>query len=69
MSNCVKVAPNRMMQLGFLAMAVSVVGQWYLRSHSGLNEDVMDFACGALLGIAIATMLLGVWVQGRSPRK
>jgi hypothetical protein len=69
MSKCTKVAPNRVMMLGFLALAIAGVGQWYLQRHSGLGEDLADFGSGLLQGIAIATMLLGIWLRGRDLRK
>jgi hypothetical protein len=54
------------MMLGFLALALASVGQSYVRRHTGLPEDVADFTIGLLQGIAIATMLLGIWIRGRS---
>ena len=69
MSKCTKVGPNRVMTLGFFALAIAGVGRWYLQRHSGLGEDVADFGSGMLQGIAIATMLLGIWLRGRGLRK
>jgi hypothetical protein len=65
MSKCTKKEPNRVMMLGFFALAIAGVGQWYLQRHSGLGEDVADFASGMLQGIAITTMLLGIWLRSR----
>jgi len=69
MSNCTKANPNRVMMLGFLFLAIAGAGQWYLQRHSGLGEDLADFGSGLLQGIAITTMLLGVWLRGRNLRK
>jgi hypothetical protein len=69
MSKCGKAEPNRFLMLGFAALAVASVGQWYLQRHSGLSEDVADFGSGLLQGIAIATMLFGIWLRGRGLRK
>ena len=69
MSKCTKVEPNRVMTLGFLALAVAGVGQWYLQRHSGLTEDLRDFGSGLLYGVAITTMLLGIWLGARGLRK
>ena len=69
MSKCTEREPNRVMMLGFLALAIAGVGQWYLQRHSGLGEDVADFASVLLQGIAITTMLLGIWLRSRKLRK
>ena len=69
MSKCTKAEPSRVLTLGFAALAIAGVGQWYLQRHSGLGEDVADFASGLLQGVAIALLLLGVWLRGRELRK
>ena len=66
MSNCTKAGTNRLMMTGMLALALAQVGQWYLQRHSGFNEDLADFGSGMLQGIAIATMLIALWLRGRS---
>ena len=69
MSKCSKVDPKRLMVVGMMALVIANVGQWYLQRHTGLGEDAVDFASGLLHGLAIATLLLGVWLRGRSLRK
>ena len=69
MSKCTKAEPNRVLTLGFAALAIAGVGQWYLQRHSGLGEGVVDFASGLLQGVAIALLLLGVWLQARGRRR
>lgn len=69
MSKCTERDPNRLMIIGLFAMAAANLGRWYLQRHSGLGEDLVDFTSGLLQGIAIALLLLAVWLRGRSLRK
>ena len=69
MSVCsTKLNSTRVLCAGFIALAVANIGQWYLQRHSGFTETVTDFSSGLLQGIAIATLLLGIWLRSRDLR-
>jgi hypothetical protein len=53
--------PERILAIGMILMVVAIVAQRYLQHHAGLSEDTADFASGLLQGIALGTLLLGVW--------
>jgi len=49
-----------LMVVGMACLAVASVTNWYLRRHTGIGEDTVDFASGLLYGIAIGTLLLSI---------
>ena len=61
-----KVPPSKMIVVGLALLALASTAQWYLRRHSGLSEDATDFVDGLLYGVAIATLLIAIWRQGRA---
>lgn len=63
-----KLRPSKIIALGMIFLAVASVGQWWLQRHSGYSESVADFASGILQGIAIGTLLFGIWKQSRRPK-
>jgi hypothetical protein len=63
------VAPRTLIRIGMMAFAIANITGWALRRQHVMGEDRLDAINGFLLGIAIATMLLGVWRLGRgAPR-
>jgi hypothetical protein len=50
-------------------MAAANLGRWYLQRHGGLSEDLVDFTSGLLQGVAIALLLMAVWLRGRDKRR
>lgn len=61
--------PNRVLQLGIIALAVANIVSYVLQRKSGLPESIVDPVTGFVQGAAIATALLGVYVRGRSRRQ
>jgi hypothetical protein len=49
---------NRILVLGLLFLPIANVSNWVLRKH--LAESPADLIGGFLMGVAIATMLLGI---------
>jgi hypothetical protein len=64
-----KMQPAKIVALGMILTGVASAVHWYLQRHSGWSESATDFTSGALQGVAIATMLIGIWLQGCSRRK
>lgn len=60
--------PNRVLQLGLIALGLANVLNYVLQRKSGLPESIVDPATGFVYGVAIATSLLGVYLRGRSFR-
>jgi len=60
--------PNRVLQLGIIALAIANILSYVLQRKSGLPESVVDPVTGFVHGVAIATTLLGVYLRGRSLR-
>ena len=59
------VSPKTLMSLGMMALAIGNVAPWILGRRHLMSEDLLDGVRGLLMGIAIATLLLGVWLRGR----
>jgi uncharacterized membrane protein YadS len=53
--------PQRILAIGMILLGIAIMAQRYLQRHSGLPEDTADLASGLLLGIALGTLLLGLW--------
>ena len=52
---------NLTLRLGFITLGLANIGKLLLERHSSLPEGPRDALSGFLLGIAIATLLLGIW--------
>jgi len=57
--------PNRILQLGIIALAVANILSYVLQRKSGLPESIVDPLTGFVYGVAITTALLGVYLRGR----
>jgi hypothetical protein len=62
------VNPTTVIRFGMMALAISLITGWVLRSRHVMGEDRLDAISGLLLGISIATLLIGVWRKGRETR-
>ena len=60
--------PRTVLKIGFVFMALASLSRWFLKPGPRLSESWSDALMGFLYGIAIATMLLGVWMLGRQKR-
>lgn len=47
--------------LGFLFLAIANIMKFVLERHTSMAEGPRDGLSGFLFGIAIATLLLGIW--------
>lgn len=59
---------NRTACLGFILLAVANTVTFVLTRHTSLSEHVVDPLAGFVQGVAITTLLLGVYRQARSGR-
>jgi hypothetical protein len=55
----------RILQLGMLFLVLANTSNWYFRHHPALGENRIDAINGFLMGVAIATMLLGIVAMRR----
>ena len=60
--------PDRLMMTGFTFLILANVAQLVFRYTPSLNEDMIDGLRGLLFGIAIGTLLLGIWRTAHSER-
>ena len=60
---------NRIACLGLLFLAVANVVTFVLTRHTSLSDHVVDPIAGLLQGVAIATLLLGLYRQTRTTRR
>ena len=59
---------NKLTALGLFALALANVAHYLMQRTFHLGEEIVDPASGFLMGIAIATLLLGVRAQARAGR-
>ena len=52
--------------LGFIFLAVANIVTYILTRHTSLSEQIVDPLAGFLQGVAIATLLLGIYRQTAS---
>ena len=61
---------NATMFAGMVMLVVANLGSYWLRTRSGWPEDLVDGASGFLMGVAIATLLVGLVTATRGlPRR
>jgi hypothetical protein len=65
LSRCEYRTPNRVLQLGMIALAVANILNYMLQRKSGLPESIVDPVAGFFFGVAIATTLLGIYLRAR----
>ena len=61
--------PARVLVLGLYALVVASVGGYVVENKLALPESVTDPLRGFLHGVAIATLLVGVYLMGRARRE
>jgi hypothetical protein len=59
---------NRTMFAGLVLIAVSNTARWFLERHTAMPEDPRDALIGLLFGLAIGTLILGLWRQTHTRR-
>jgi hypothetical protein len=63
-----RMSPRTLIQIGLFALGIANVGNWVLHRHSRVAPDWADGVAGFCYGVAIATLLLGVWKSRRVER-
>ena len=58
---------NRLASLGLIFLAVANIVTFLLTRHTSLSEHVVDPLVGFVQGVAITTLLLGIYRQRRTP--
>ena len=54
---------NNVLVLGMFFLVAANLWNWALRKYAFLPENPADLIGGFLMGVAIATMILGLWRQ------
>lgn len=54
---------------GLVALAAASVVRLVVTHHPPANDNVSDFILGALYGVAIGAMLVGIWRTNRETRR
>ena len=57
--------PNRLTVFGLCALAIANSTHFLLQRSHRFSDDIVDPVSGFLIGIAIATLLLGIRAQSR----
>jgi hypothetical protein len=52
---------NRLMFVGLALLAAANVIRWILERHTSMREDPRDAIVGLVFGLAIGTLVLGLW--------
>jgi hypothetical protein len=58
--------PESLRTVGYVALIVASLGQWFLRPGPHFGAAAVDGAKGLLYGIAIGALLLGMWRRRQS---
>ena len=53
--------PRTIICIGLICLAIAGVSLNFLPRHTGLSANVTDAMSGCLYGIAISTLLIGIW--------
>jgi hypothetical protein len=56
----------RFMMTGFVFLILANVSQLIFRRTPSLGEDLVDGVRGLLFGVAIGSLLVGIWRNGRA---
>ena len=59
------VNPFSVTRIGLVFLILANVSRYFLKRSGSVSESVADGATGFLFGVAIATLLLGVWLKSR----
>lgn len=57
--------PQAILTLGLVALALANVGSYLVQRKLDVPENLADGISGFLMGVAIATLLLGIWMKSR----
>ena len=58
--------PRTIIRIGLVCLALAGLSLSFLPRHTGLSADLTDAMTGCLYGIAISTLLIGIWRKQRS---
>jgi hypothetical protein len=60
-----RIKAKVVMCLGLMLLAVANLGSYFLQRGHAFSESVADAGSGFLMGVAIATLLLGIAMTAR----
>ena len=63
------VNPRTIISIGMIALALANASRYLLHRNGRPSTDLTDGIEGFAMGIAIGTLLLGVWLNGRRKRE
>ena len=57
--------PRKIIRTGLFALVAANVSMYYLPRTAWLSVDTTDAVNGFMMGLAIATLLIGIWLVSR----
>ena len=63
-----RLSPRTILRVGMVSLIAAILSLRFLHRWTGMNPDLADGVTGFLYGIAIATMLLSVWMRRNASR-
>jgi hypothetical protein len=57
--------PDSVLRLGLVFLILASLGRWFLRPSADFSQGLVDGAIGVLYGVAIGTLVLGLWLARR----
>ena len=63
-----RVKPQAVLTVGFIALIVANAGSYLVQRKLDVSEGLADGLSGFLMGVAITTLLIGLWMKSREPR-
>jgi len=55
--------------IGMALLAFANIWQWSMHRHPLFSESVSDFSFGLFMGVAIGTLLLGIFIRSRAQHR
>jgi hypothetical protein len=60
--------PQAVVTLGLIALAVANIASYLVQRKLDVAQETADGVSGLLMGAAITTLLIGIWMRSRDPR-
>ena len=58
--------PSTIIRIGLVCLALAGISLNFLPRHTGLSAKLTDAMSGCLYGIAISTLMIGIWRKQRT---
>ena len=63
-----RIRPQAILTFGFIALILANAGSYLVQRKLDVPENLADGISGFLMGIAITTLLIGIWMKSRELR-